>query len=137
MLLFFSLLGLHVSQLCGLMCIGVGDTFASVIGTQYGKHKWPGSKKSFEGTMAYIVSQLIGFFLLHLFSVFEMRTSFNFLTILLSIVLSAIVVGGLVLGKPILLYVDGNKKDGLALLFYTIFWLFVLLVLSFLMMAFV
>ena len=34
---------------------GVGDTLAALVGTQFGKHKWPGSRKSLEGTFAGIL----------------------------------------------------------------------------------
>jgi dolichol kinase len=82
---------LHVSQLSGVMAIGVGDTFASIIGTNFGRLKWPGSKKTLEGTSAYIIFQLVGFYLLHLINVFDIYCSLNFLTVLLSILLSATV----------------------------------------------
>jgi hypothetical protein len=42
---------------------------------------------------------------------------------LLLLVVSASITGFLVVGKPILLYLDGLKKEALTLLFYTIGWL--------------
>lgn len=48
------------------------------------------------------------------------------------IVFSALVTGGLILGRPIILYLDGQKKEGLKLLFYTGASLLILLVLIFL-----
>lgn len=47
---------------------------------------------------------------------------------LLLFVLSAAVTGGLVLGRPILLYIDGQKSDGVKLFLYTLGWLFVFIV---------
>jgi hypothetical protein len=39
--------------------------------------------------------------------------------VLLIFVFSALITGSLVLVKPIMLYIDGQKKDGIKLLFYT------------------
>lgn len=54
---------------------------------------------------------------------------------LMLFVLSAGVVGGLVLGKPIMLYVDGKKKEGVHLFIYTMGWLLILLIVVFAMVA--
>ena len=51
---------------------------------------------------------------------------------LLLFVFSALITGGLVLGKPIILYADGQKKEGIKLLFYTGVSLFILMALIFL-----
>lgn len=51
--------------------------------------------------------------------------------VLLLFVFSALVTSGLILGRPIMLYLDGQKKEGIKLLFYTGLSLFVLLVLTF------
>lgn len=47
---------------------------------------------------------------------------------LLMFVISASVVGSLILGKPILLYLDGKKKEAVELFFLTIGWLAVFFV---------
>lgn len=47
---------------------------------------------------------------------------------LLLFILSALVTGFLILGKPLMLYLDNQKKEGVRLLFYTGACLFVLLV---------
>jgi len=49
---------------------------------------------------------------------------------LLLLVLSATITGSLVLGKPILLYLDGKKTEALKMLFFTIICLFILLLLA-------
>lgn len=54
---------------------------------------------------------------------------------LLLFVFSALVTGGLILAKPIMFYLDGQKKEGVKLLFYTGVSLLVLLVLAFLGLA--
>ncbi len=50
---------------------------------------------------------------------------------LLLFMFSALVTGGLVLGKPIMLYLDGQKKEGVKLLFFTGVSLFILMLLVF------
>lgn len=51
---------------------------------------------------------------------------------LMLFVLSALVTGGLVLGRPLLLYIDGQKKEGIKLLLFTGFGLFLFTALTFL-----
>jgi hypothetical protein len=51
--------------------------------------------------------------------------------VLMLFVFSALVTGGLVLGKPIMLYLDGQKKDGVKLLFFTGIGLFIFMSLVF------
>lgn len=50
---------------------------------------------------------------------------------LLILVFSALVTGGLVLAKPIMLYIDGKKKEGVRLLLSTGLSIFVLILLFF------
>jgi hypothetical protein len=53
---------------------------------------------------------------------------------LLLFVFSALVTSSLILGKPIMLYLEGAKKEGVKLLVYTGAMLLILLVLSFLLL---
>jgi len=48
---------------------------------------------------------------------------------LLLFIISACITGGLVLGRPILLFLNGQKKESLTLFFYTLGWLFFFLLL--------
>ncbi|RWS11040.1 hypothetical protein B4U79_10213, partial [Dinothrombium tinctorium] len=52
----------------GLISTGFGDTAASFFGSHFGRHKWPKSLKSYEGTLAAFLSQIFGslFLLLYL-----------------------------------------------------------------------
>jgi len=50
---------------------------------------------------------------------------------LMLFVFSALVTGGLVLGKPLMLYFDGQKKEGAKLLFFTGIGLFVFMTITF------
>ncbi|XP_064620689.1 dolichol kinase-like isoform X2 [Lineus longissimus] len=43
----------------GLISLGVGDTAASVIGSKFGRCRWPGTKKTIEGTLAAVLTQLV------------------------------------------------------------------------------
>jgi len=52
---------------------------------------------------------------------------FGPVVILLLFVLSAAITGGLVLGRPVLLYFDGKRSDAIKLFFSTVFWLFVIM----------
>lgn len=62
-------------------------------------------------------------------SIFGKMTNFwGPVVLLLLFVLSATIVGSLVLGRPIYLYLNGSKPDAIRLLFYTIGWLFVIIV---------
>lgn len=58
-------------------------------------------------------------------------------SMLLLLVFSALVTGSLVLAKPIMLYLDGQKKESIKLLFYTGFSIFVIIIVAFLIFLFI
>lgn len=82
------------------------------------------------GVLSYIV--LLSLFMSNASSWFgeEDKEIITPIVILLLLVFSALVTGGLVLAKPLMLYVDGKKKEGVKLLFYTGLSIFVLILLA-------
>ncbi|MDP1834194.1 MAG: hypothetical protein Q8L11_04690 [Candidatus Moranbacteria bacterium] len=50
---------------------------------------------------------------------------------LLLLVISAAISGALILGKPLMLYLDGKKKEALQLFGFTLAWLVVFLIVAF------
>jgi len=56
-------------------------------------------------------------------------------SMLLLFTLSALVVGSLVLGKPIMLYLDGSKKEAVKLLMYIISFLALITIIFFAVLA--
>ncbi|VDL82658.1 unnamed protein product [Nippostrongylus brasiliensis] len=42
----------HLYHLSGVASVGVGDSFAAIIGSKYGVTKWPRRKKTVEGSLA-------------------------------------------------------------------------------------
>ena len=72
------------------------------------------------GTVAYIA--LVASFMFFTRDILPKEdTIFVIVSILLLFVCSAAITGFLVFGKPIMLYIDGKKKEAVKLLSYTIF----------------
>ncbi|WFD33931.1 dolichol kinase [Malassezia cuniculi] len=46
----------RIAQQLGTLVLGVGDALASIVGRRFGRHKWPGSNKSVEGSLAFVAS---------------------------------------------------------------------------------
>ena len=59
------------------------------------------------------------------------------ITMLMLLVFSAAITGGLIFGRPVMWYLDGKKKEALSLLFYTlgVFLLLIIIVLFFLIIT--
>jgi len=67
-----------IQQYSGVVTVGIGDSLASIIGSHFGRHKWPGpSKKSIEGSLAFAISQILFFAVLHFLNVFDMLYGLN------------------------------------------------------------
>ncbi|KAI9304697.1 hypothetical protein BJ944DRAFT_81742 [Cunninghamella echinulata] len=48
-----------LASLTGILALGFGDSAASLVGKKFGKYKWPGTKKTVEGTLAFIITVFI------------------------------------------------------------------------------
>ena len=81
------------------------------------------------GTVIYIIA--VTTFLNNAQRIFGKEDNSFFIPIIMMLlfVLSAPITGSFVLGKPIMLYLDGQKKEGVTLLLYTAFGLAVILAL--------
>jgi len=62
-------------------------------------------------------------------------TAWTPVAVLMLFVLSAAVTGALVLGRPVVMFINGQKKEALEFFGYTILWLFVLTILAFIILA--
>ena len=72
-----------------------------------------------------VYSSIIALFLTNGNEIFgKMSSVLASITFLMIFVLSATIVGSLILAKPIMLYIDGAKKEAVKLLIYTICTLF-------------
>ncbi|KAJ8960605.1 hypothetical protein NQ318_013897 [Aromia moschata] len=77
--------------LSGLLSIGVGDTAASIVGSHYGKHFWKGSKKTIEGTVACVLSQIGLIYLLIYFGCLEYLSLEQSIKLYLAVFVTSIV----------------------------------------------
>ncbi|CAH1285331.1 unnamed protein product [Diabrotica balteata] len=80
-----------IPLLSGILSIGVGDTAASVVGSTYGKFFWPGSKKTIEGTVACILSQIGILYMLLYFGFIQIISSTDALRLFVAIVITSVV----------------------------------------------
>ncbi|MDO8564083.1 MAG: hypothetical protein Q7R87_03680 [Nanoarchaeota archaeon] len=83
------------------------------------------------GTALYIILVVSFIFSLQMFSSEPEDTIIIPIAMLLLFVCSAAITGFLVFGKPIMLYIDGKKREAILLLGYTLGILFLLTLISF------
>lgn len=48
-----------LASLSGILSLGFGDAAASLVGKRFGRCHWPGTKKTVEGTLAFIIAVCI------------------------------------------------------------------------------
>ncbi|KYB29183.1 dolichol kinase [Tribolium castaneum] len=77
--------------LSGLLTIGIGDTAASVVGSKFGKFHWPGSRKTIEGTLACILSQLFVIFAFVYLDYVKLVTSVQYVKTVSAVIVTSIV----------------------------------------------
>ncbi len=82
------------------------------------------------GTTIYIF--LVALFMNNASSIFGQKDNklVTPMVVLLLFLFSALVTGSLILGKPVMLYLDGEKKQAIKLLFYTGVSLFIILIIT-------
>ncbi len=88
------------------------------------------------GTALYVI--FVSFFLFYapqFFGENKEDTVFIPIAMLLLFVLSAAITGFLVIGRPVLWYLDGKKKEAVSLFMTTVGFLFVITLVAFLVMA--
>jgi hypothetical protein len=73
-----------------------------------------------------VYTTIIAFIMQHGEQIFgKMNNLLGPVVFLMLFVLSAAIVGALVLGKPVMMYLDGEKKDAVKMFAETMLWLFV------------
>ncbi len=83
--LYSDLTSFSAAPATGIICLGLGDSAASIIGRRYGKNKWPNSSKTIEGTLAFIVGSIVGFSIVWAFT-----GTFIFSAVLISAIATAL-----------------------------------------------
>uniref|UniRef100_A0A060T3J0 dolichol kinase n=1 Tax=Blastobotrys adeninivorans TaxID=409370 RepID=A0A060T3J0_BLAAD len=74
----------------GIICLGLGDSSASLMGRRYGIHKWPGSNKSIEGTSAFVIAVVIGLIVTRLLGITTLSIPSMFMTASATALLEAV-----------------------------------------------
>ncbi|KAH0615430.1 hypothetical protein JD844_004641 [Phrynosoma platyrhinos] len=71
----------------GVLAVGVGDSVASIFGSTMGEIRWPGTKKTFEGTMTSIFAQLIAVAIILIFdTAVDLNASYSWILASISLV---------------------------------------------------
>lgn len=75
---------LSILPLVGVVCVGVSDSAAAIIGSSYGKIKWPGQQKSYLGSASGFLSLFLSLYFISFFTYPSLRISSLLLASLLT-----------------------------------------------------
>lgn len=75
-----SILERRLAQFSGILSVGIGDSVASIIGSKMGTRKWPGTKRTLEGSIAGLIAQFMFIACLWYFGTVEKRIFFARIT---------------------------------------------------------
>ncbi|EDV26925.1 uncharacterized protein TRIADDRAFT_54357 [Trichoplax adhaerens] len=99
----------------GVMSLGIGDTFASLVGITIGKRRWPGNNRTLEGTAGSVLSMLLLYYLLwHIGGEKFIKFGGNWQTIILAFIITSLTealttqIDNLIL--PLVLYIHCTSK---------------------------
>lgn len=88
-------------SLVGVISLGVGDSLASIVGGKWGRIKWPGTNKTVEGTLVFILAtSAVSLFCQHRYNSFSPISTGN---VILTCIVSGILEGNSVLNDNILI----------------------------------
>jgi heme O synthase-like polyprenyltransferase len=98
-------------------------------GKEMGKKLLISSLRNALGTGVYVA--IVALIIYNAEKIFgTMRTITGPIAFLLLFVVSAAITGFLVLGQPIMLYVDNKKQEAVKLFIFTVLWLFVFMIIA-------
>ena len=61
----------------GIASVGIGDGFAAVVGSSVGRHRWPGTRKTFYGSFAMWMMMIWGYYMFELLLQIELSLNFR------------------------------------------------------------
>lgn len=95
--------GVSIVSYIGIITLGLGDSFASVIGKKYGSIKWRLGNKSVQGTIAFFLVTAVGFYLVDEFILPESGRVANYENLLITTFLASLLEGSATLNDNFLI----------------------------------
>lgn len=93
---------ISIRSYIGLATLGLGDSFASIVGKNFGKTKWRGSNKTLEGSVAYVLATFAYFAAVDFYVLPESQRVNNWENLLIVSIVSGIAEGTASLNDNIL-----------------------------------